>query len=169
MVKNFTRILVTLPFVLMTGGALADHNPGHAQSRVAQLEGRVAALEAIVQVLTSAITVSADGKNVFFDGVNVHIRNGGPAEVTNLVNGLGNLIIGYNEDTLGLSNDRTGSHNLIVGPEHSYPSFGGFVAGLGNTISGEHASVTGGNGNAARSDHSAILGGTGNTTANVRQ
>lgn len=127
---------------------------------VVALEQQVADLEAKL----AAVSVNADG-DLVISGTNLIIQSGNGATDA-AVNGKGNLIIGYNEDLLG-ANSRTGSHNLIVGPEHSYTSFGGFVAGLGNTISGKHASVTGGDGNAALSDHSAILGGAGNTTANV--
>jgi hypothetical protein len=124
------------------------------------LKAQVATLEAKL----AAVSVNADG-DLVISGANLFIQSGNGATDA-AVNGKGNLIIGYNEDPLGLL-VRTGSHNVIVGPAHSYTSFGGFVAGLGNTISGEHASVTGGDGNAALSDHSAILGGSGNTTANV--
>ena len=62
------------------------------------------------------------------------------------VNGLGNLIVGYNESSmcrgLGRSyriDQRTGSHNLIVGSGHNFPSFGGFCCGFANTVSGAYA------------------------------
>jgi hypothetical protein len=43
---------------------------------------------------------------------NVHVRNGlGETATTNAT---GNLIVGYNEDFLG-DEDRSGSHNLVVG------------------------------------------------------
>jgi hypothetical protein len=35
------------------------------------------------------------------------------------------------------------------GIDHSYSSYGGFVAGFGNTLSGSFASVSGGSGNTA--------------------
>jgi len=38
----------------------------------------------------------------------------------------------------------TGLGNLIIGVEYSYTSYGGLIAGSGNTISGSFASVTGG-------------------------
>ena len=76
---------------------------------------------------------------MLFSGVNVQIvnglgaTNGNEANPTSLtpdgtsVNGLGNLIVGYNEgdDTMF----RTGSHNVIVGFQQSYSSFSGLVLG----------------------------------------
>lgn len=108
-------------------------------------------------------------------GVNVQLVNGlGETETTN---GLGNLIVGYNELGNEISDDRTGSHNLVVGNKNSYLSFGGLVAGSDNTVSGQFASVGGGElnratgdfsvvaagySNVAESPHSAVLGGAGN-------
>jgi hypothetical protein len=67
-----------------------------------------------------------EGNDVIFEGCNVHIRSG--AGYTGApVNGLGNLVVGYNEAFP--DDDRTGSHNLVVGAFHSYSSSGGLVAG----------------------------------------
>ena len=41
---------------------------------------------------------------------------------------------------------RTGSHNLVLGDENNYSSYGGQVAGSDNTISNGYASVSGGSG-----------------------
>ncbi|RWX46827.1 hypothetical protein H206_03567, partial [Candidatus Electrothrix aarhusensis] len=78
-----------------------------------------------------------DENNIYITGANLHIRSGSGATNGN-VNGLGNLIVGYNE-----SNDdiKTGSHNLVIGKYHSYSSYGGFVAGYDNQISGIFSSV----------------------------
>ena len=78
--------------------------------------------------------------------------------------GLGNLIVGYNEpkrprDPPGQFNIRTGSHNLVVGDLHSYSSFAGFVAGIGNDITAAHASVSGGTTNRASGYASSVSGG----------
>ena len=102
------------------------------------------------------------GPNLIFEGVNVHIRN--KRSSTTLVDGLGNLIIGYNEigDEAGLFYPppvRNGSHNLIVGAGHSYSSAGGFVAGYRNTIGGSFSTVAGGFMNAAKGEHSSVSGG----------
>ena len=41
-------------------------------------------------------------------------------------------------------NIRTGSHNVVVGQRHNFSRFGGLVVGDHNTISGDFASVSGG-------------------------
>jgi hypothetical protein len=66
-------------------------------------------------------------------------------------NGLGNLIVGYNEPRPGgFENIRTGSHNVVVGRWHNFSRFGGLVVGHSNTISGDFAVVSGGYLNKAR-------------------
>ena len=106
--------------------------------------------------ITCASQVGAD---VFFDGCNVHVRSGlGASDEPS--NGLGNLIVGYDE---GSADNKTGSHNLIVGMGHSYTSRGSLVAGEDNTTSGDFSSVLGGQGNAATGRRSSVLGGQGNT------
>lgn len=120
------------------------------------MEQQVAALEA------KLANVSVDANNdLFISGVNLFIQSGNGATDAD-TNAKGNLIIGYNEDDFGPYN-RTGSHNLIVGPEHSYSSFGGLVAGLANTVSGQNASVTGGVNNTASAPCASVSGGQDNT------
>jgi hypothetical protein len=81
-----------------------------------------------------------------FSGVNVQVVSG--AGKTNaVVNGMGNLVIGYDENEG--KHEQTGSHNLILGEEQTFTSFGGIVAGVSNSITGESASVIGGTGNTA--------------------
>jgi hypothetical protein len=105
-----------------------------------------------------------NGPHLLFTGANVHIRSGWGYTEDNDT-GLGNLIIGYNENTGG--NRRTGSHNLVIGPEHSYSAYGGFVAGLGNTVSGPYASVSGGTANTAAGPASSVSAGERNTAAGL--
>lgn len=73
------------------------------------------------------------------------------------VNGLGNLIVGYNEPFI--TPNRTGSHNLVGGFWNDYSAFGGLVTGLGNSVSGRCSAVTGGSANSASGAQSAVTGG----------
>ncbi|MCW5198701.1 hypothetical protein VU06_03010 [Desulfobulbus sp. F3] len=86
-------------------------------------------------------------RNIYLTGANLHIRSGS-GSTYGALNGLGNLIIGYNENYSPTEDmpvaARTGSHHLVVGPYHSYSSYGGLVAGYRNTISGISSSVSGG-------------------------
>lgn len=113
--------------------------------------------------------VSRDGDNIVFTGVNVQIVNG---TYSGTKNGLGNLIIGYNtlrNDNPALGSekyyhdDRSGSHNLVIGSLLNYSSTGGIVTGFMNTISGESSSIIGGSWNIASETLSTIIGGHMNT------
>ncbi len=107
---------------------------------------------------TSLPCASQVGSEVYFDGCNVNVRSG--AGATNAtVNGLGNLLVGYDESS---GDDKTGSHNLVVGGLHTYSSYGGFVAGEDNTVSDPAASVSGGVNNTASSYGASVSGGVNN-------
>lgn len=103
------------------------------------------------------------GKKVTFTGANIYIQSGSgsTSDSNGGLRGLGNLTIGYNEPS-GVPNGRVGSHNLILGQNNDYTSFGGFVAGYLNTISGTYASISGGNGSIASGNASSVSGGSSN-------
>ena len=90
------------------------------------------------------------GPNIIFQGANIHIESGSGSMVDST--GLGNLVVGYNEDTLDpgdLDANRGGSHNLVVGPQHAYIGSGGIVGGYANVVGANYSSVTGGECNQA--------------------
>jgi hypothetical protein len=95
-----------------------------------------------------------------FSGVNVQVVSGA-GKTHAAVNGEGNLVIGYDENPENRL-VQTGSHNLVLGEDQSFRSYGGIVAGLFNTISGPFSSVTGGNTNEASGETSSVTGGFGN-------
>jgi hypothetical protein len=157
---------------------------GGLAARVAQLEEQVAAMEEILQfvyVEEERINGLA-GPHWIIEGANVHVRSGSgdtadgcppiPSEpgLCQSLTGLGNLIVGYNERRSrgGFPPIRAGSHNLIVGDEHEYRSFGGFVAGAGNAVIGAVASVCGGTANRASGPASSVCGGVGNEAIGER-
>ena len=132
------------------------------------LVDRVAALETLLQPFTRV------GHEVIITGANLHIVNGlGSTDCTaepdepipDCPNGLGNLIVGYNEPREFAENIRTGSHNVVVGRFHNFSGVGGLVAGDFNEISGDFAVVSGGQRNTARGDRSAVSGGVSNTAS----
>lgn len=120
------------------------------------LQQKIAALEAKLKY------VSVSGTEMHISGANLHIENGSGATDGKL-NGLGNVIIGYN-DPADDKSQRTGSHNLIIGDKNHYTSYGGLVAGYNNTVSAPYCSVSGGQGNTTSGKFSAITGGRNNTT-----
>jgi hypothetical protein len=129
--------------------------------------GQTATLQAQITVLQTAVgtmpCMRREGNEVIFEGCNVHVRSGAGATDAP-VNGLGNLIVGYNEALP--TQDRTGSHNLVVGRFHTYSSYGGLVAGEGNAVTGAGASVTGGVLNTAR-NFASVSGGRDNTASGI--
>ena len=135
------------------------------ETQVAAQQAEIAALQANSAIqLNPYLTISSAtinglaGPHVIFEGVNLHIRNGSGA--TTIINGVGNLLVGYNEGPSTLiPGDRGGSHNLIVGTEHKYLSYSGFVAGFMNTLSGNYATVSGGRENTASGIYSSVSGG----------
>lgn len=101
----------------------------------------------------------------YFTACNVFVQDGlGTTESSGNPNGLGNLIIGYDETTYGFRNNNIGSHNLVLGTNNDYNSFGGIVAGNNNVISAPGASVLGGTDNNAEGSGSVIIAGSGNHT-----
>jgi hypothetical protein len=97
-----------------------------------------------------------------FSGVNVQVVDG--AGTTRSATGTGNVILGYDENTGGL--DQSGSHNLVLGEDQTFSSYGGFVGGHGNSITGPFDSVFGGGANASTAgEGSTVAGGVGNTAS----
>jgi len=139
---------------LMT--AVQSANLGGLSDAVTLLANRVNARDSIDDLVPF---LRVNGTDVILEGANLHVRNG--AGATDTRNGTGNLIIGYNA-LREKDNDRTGSHNLVIGDRHAYGSHAGFVAGEENSILAPYATVAGGSNNAARGDHAAVLGGTAN-------
>ena len=135
-----------------------------AATRAADLQTQVKELTERLQELEAKLAcMNKDGDNVVFEKCNVYIRSGSGG-TDGAANGLGNLIIGYNE-TSSENIKRTGSHNLVIGPEHAYASFGGLVVGRENTLSAPYASITGGRLNTASGLGSSVSGGSVNTAS----
>jgi hypothetical protein len=139
------------------------------------LAQRVAALEELLKHF------SREGKEIFITGANLHLVNGlGSTDCGELAgesipdcpNGLGNLIVGYNElrpsdPELPEENIRTGSHNVVVGEQHNTISgdFAVVSGGSANTASGFAAAVSGGRFTAASGDEAVVSGGNVNTAS----
>jgi hypothetical protein len=115
---------------------------------------------------TDATLKGVKAPNIIFSGANIHIVSGSGA--THDSTGLGNLVIGYDDDTADqttIDAARDGSHNLIVGDDNTFTSGGGLVAGYLNGIGSEYASVSGGEGNTANAPYSSVSGGESNTAS----
>jgi hypothetical protein len=149
-------VRVPLPLVTAQGGA---PEPNGLRQRVENLESKLA-------------HISSGPDEVTITGANLRIVNG--LGSTDTANGLGNLIVGYDEsrqafDSCAGSTDafctdtRTGSHDVVVGRFNNFSSFGGLVVGELSEISGRFSSVSGGGVNTASGDYSSVSGGNNNT------
>lgn len=97
---------------------------------------------------------------ITFSGVNVQVVSGAAKETE--INGLGNLIVGADEEP----GAQTGSNNLLLGTfKQSFTSYGGFLAGARNTVSAGGASVSGGEYGLASGLRSSVSGGYDNTAS----
>ena len=136
-----------------------------------------------VSGLSDYLTIGLDNQGnttVIFSGVNLYINNG--TGFTDTKNALGNLIVGYDEETTSATGmcslgtfqtsfdcsqnfqtwsniHKDGSHNLVVGKGHNYSQTGGLVAGLENSVTNDRATVTGGSNNQALGSSSSVSGG----------
>lgn len=71
----------------------------------------------LAPVSDKLVHFSRSGNQVYVTGANLHVRSGLGATLANGFNGLGNLIVGYNESRGNAANPdvRTGSHNIVAG------------------------------------------------------
>ena len=153
-----------LAFVL---GGHKEAVAGKTKAASDRLASRLAALERKTAPLSLVSDPNTKQPTVRFSGVNVQIVSGS-GHTDGAINGRGNLIVGYNEQSLStigaytIPATRTGSHNLVVGCCNGYGSFGGFVAGAANGVTGAFASVSGGFNNLAIGKYSNVSGGVNN-------
>ena len=145
--------------------ALADTvaNLGDAVAPLASL-APLAPLATYMSVQTGAINGLA-GPHVIFSGANVHIQSGGGDSLT--ANGLGNLIVGYNEPSGYEPAERGGSHNVVIGVGHRYNFGTGFVTGYSNRLGNMAASVSGGGFNEAGEFATSVAGGSNNKASGL--
>lgn len=117
------------------------------QSAIEELQTRIDELE----IKTAAMTATDD--DVYFTGVNLHVRNGD--DRTDSINGKGNLIVGYDENA---GDTKTGSHNIVLGLNHTYTSYCGVICGYNNSATSSYCNVFGAN-NSASAQGATISGG----------
>ncbi len=113
------------------------------------------------------ISIEDGGLTVRITGANLQVVSGAGATAA-AVNGLGNVIVGYNEAASGSGErDRGGSHNVVVGQGHGFSSHSGLVVGESNVIDAPYASVTAGQFNQATGWGAAVSGGSSNTASGI--
>ena len=180
--------------LLLCAAALSAPTMAAAQARpsIAGLQAQITTLQS--QVATGTIPnvsgyvtmdVSTPSRPTLrVAGANLQVVNGTGSTIT--VNGLGNVIVGYDEVTpsttpicnfgefhpggtctgpgaVFANSHKSGSHNVVVGRYHNYSRYGGIVAGSRNSIIGAASTVTGGEANVAAAAFSSITGGSENS------
>jgi len=136
-------------------------------NQLGDLEDVVDVLEAENAELRAYLSVDTVTDSVVFSGANVYIQSGSGTtdddrsgylgDGVGSLTGLGNLIIGYDEDDG--EDDKSGSHNLVLGFWNSYSSYGGVISGVENAITAPTAAAIGGSNNEVSGDRAVILGG----------
>ncbi len=169
--RHFAVLLgsLVLAVSLLTLGVAPARALSESQqdAAIASLQSTVASQQTTINALMAKLQyVSVSGTDMTISGANLHVVSG--AGATNAKpNGLGNVIIGYDEARTGNGavNTRTGSHNLILGTQNNYSSYAGIVAGVNNTVSSGYDTVTGGKNNTASGFYCTVSGGYGNTAS----
>lgn len=154
------RVAVGQPVDLVCEGECTEIEP-----RVDTLETQLAAaMETIaaLQDVLAGVTRTEDA--IVISGANLQVVDGS-GSTTGPTNGLGNVIIGYNE--ADPDREQTGSHNLVIGMQHEFTSYGGIVGGEDNTIASKSANVLGGKNNVAAEDYATVAGGSLNVASGV--
>ena len=144
------------------------------QEQIASLEEQLLGQEQAIASLAPLLSLvpvaerSSFGQDTWnLSGLNVRLDNGA-GTTYGTSNGLGNLILGYNEsdgghrDAEGNFMDgevRVGSHNLVVGAGHTYGSNGSLLGGYNNSLFGQGSAILSGQASLATGTWSAILGG----------
>ena len=171
------------------------------ETTIATLQNTVTELQAELATVQNNSVLALDGNLIYvvddygyatarFTGVNVQVVNG-VAQGT--LNGLGNLIVGYNLPTdihttpdvcsigqfedqtecesnggVWAKNHKSGSHNLVAGSRNSYSSHSGTVLGQQNIINRPGANVTGGFSNVASGLRATVSAGYANVASGDR-
>ncbi len=194
---DIADVIYTLMYLFRGGPApTACAESTDLEARVTQLEAKIAAIRGLTpeeaEILghfslrdesAGTYTCNVDqetdevicsppflARTIRIEGANLQLVNGTGS--TGEINGLGNLIIGYQEQRCCESEDpccdqeknhRGGSHNLIVGERHNYKTHSCAVIGSFNSAWGPAACVAGGAGNIAGGERSFVGGGWLNT------
>lgn len=162
----------TAATVDVRGVVLGYYTPGN----ISDLEARIEALETLLTDVTRDNAGPNETDRLLFTGMNLQIVDGtGNTECTHAnsfspdlfedCNGLGNLIIGYNEDPES-AESRTGVHSLILGTDNDWTAFSNVTVGRGNAALQSYSTVTGGQLNTSSGLYSSVTGGNQNTASN---
>jgi len=164
---SYANVVATMALVFaMSGTALAGkHYLINSTSQIKPsvlktLKASTGTLKAILPYIKYVASGVGGRPTIQFTGANVQILDGTGSDAT--INGAGNVIIGYDE----APGAQTGSHNLVLGGEQTYTSWGAILAGKKNTASGP-LSVVFGSENVAEGTEDTVTGGAANKASSL--
>jgi hypothetical protein len=139
----------------------ADGSKGECAAKTTSVElpptAELATLRGILPYINYVESGIGGKPTIQFDAANVQIVSGTGS--TGITNGRGNLVIGYDEN--GGKHEQTGSHNLILGEEQTFTSYGDILGG-GKNVGNSQSSIVGGRENTTNGPYASAIGGTGN-------
>ncbi len=155
-VSDVETALGDLQVDIDTNAAAVVSNASDISTNTSDLSSLETEVDAFVGLedLATYLTVDTSDDSVVFTGANVYVQSGS-GSTNGTVNGLGNLIVGYDEDDG--SDDKSGSHNLIVGMYHSYSEHESIIGGYNNESAGVRH-ILGGRSNSASADYNVVFG-----------
>ena len=145
MKKNTAAAAVAVPSIDLKPTVGRINELEMKTKEIAILQADVAALKKTVGQLSRLLEgVTRKNNDIIFSKVNLHIVNG-IGKTEGVPNGLGNLIIGYNELSArgGTPRATAGPITSVIGKNLTYTSYGGLVVGESNAISAPYAVVSG--------------------------
>lgn len=168
-----------------------------AQTTIASLQSELALSQEQIAALQSNSVLELDGMltldtssgyaTAVLSGANLQVVNG--EGVTESINGLGNIFVGYNapgffleidpdgdiktcsdgqyliqsecelNDGIWANSHKTGSHNVVIGDHHNYSQYVGLVVGENNALRAPNSSASAGRRNQVTREYASICGG----------
>jgi uncharacterized coiled-coil protein SlyX len=121
------------------------------QIQITSLQSENAILRAWKTIVSPKIEASFDrtkymivlGNDTIFRGTNLFVQKGSSAGDVS-TNGLGNLIVGFNNPRAGAGNFRNGSHNIVLGDGLNYSGHHNLIGGFVNTLQGNYSAMPSG-------------------------
>lgn len=136
----------------------ADVDVDERASALEEVSDDVALIVGMMAPLHNYVLVDTANHHVKFTGANVYVQSGSGA-TDGAVNGLGNLIVGYDEANTWKTSDKSGSHNLIIGTGNNYSSWGSAIFGTENESTAPVSAVLGGDRNTVAYEGAVIVTG----------
>ncbi|KAJ3145487.1 hypothetical protein HDU86_000900 [Geranomyces michiganensis] len=166
-------MLIMSPYVM--GQSILDYMKSYVDTSVAstiktvgscncdsakyiELSARISKLEALLNGVTRSPNIGGTGSDLIFNGLNVVVNNG--ANDPRVTNGLGNVVIGYNN--INVASSVSGSHNIVIGMENKYTGYSNLVSGAGSIASGNVGAILGGQFNEMGVNFGVMAGGSSN-------